>query len=381
MADILDYIRWRGDLSFRSSPFNEVDNLILAELSFLDFGGIVPPPREEGSIPLSQAATLYERRHGGEKRDLGLVVPDQIPELLALAADSVRFGGVQLSGFADELDEDRESQFAAVTFALPDGSIYVAFRGTDDTIVGWKEDFRMSFMDEVPAQRKAAAYLRDAAARHRRCPIRVGGHSKGGNLAVYSAVFAGAAVARRLAAVYNNDGPGFRTSMLERKEHLRISDKITTIVPQSSVVGMLMEHEETFTVVKSSQRGILQHDGFSWEVLGPAFVHLPADDPRRVWNDTLLKNWISGMSDEQRRRFTEGLFDILSSSDAKTLSDLTEDGFKTAAAMVKAMADLDKETREVLVYAFRKLFESQAQLVQEELREGRHRRKERKEEV
>lgn len=379
MANLLDYIDWRGDLSFGESPFNEVDNLILAELSFLNFGGIVPQTGQGGSISLAAAAAAYFHKYPGGGENMGIVVPDRIPELLGKAAQSRRFSGIMLSCYADLFDEERSLQFAALTVETGDGAVYVAFRGTDDTIAGWKEDFHMSFMDEVPAQREAVGYLRRAAAEHRRRKIRIGGHSKGGNLAVYSAVHCGAALQRRIIAVYNNDGPGFRTSMLQRPEHMRIADRITTIVPQSSVVGMLMEHEETFAVVRSSQKGILQHDGFSWEVMGPGFVHLPEDAPERWRNDQTMKGWISGMSDDQRRRFTEGLFEILSASNAKTLSDLTEDGFKTAAAMVKAMADMDKETRDLLLYAVRQLFVSKAQVKQEERNEKR-RKKEKKEE-
>ncbi|QNL45106.1 DUF2974 domain-containing protein [Oscillibacter hominis] len=378
MANLLDYIDWRGDLTFAMSPFNEVDNLILAELSFLDFEGIVPPVGGGAGIPLKKAAEVYFRLHPGREGDMGLIVPDCIPDLLKKAAGSARFSSMVLSCFTDLLDEEQGLQFAACTAEVGDGSLYVSFRGTDDTIVGWKEDFNMSFMDVVPAQREAVSYLRSVAAQHRRRKLRIGGHSKGGNLAVYSAVHCGAAIQRRILTVYNNDGPGFRTSMLQKAEHIRIADRITTIVPQSSVVGMIMEHEETFTLVKSAQKGILQHDGFSWEVMGHGFVHLTEDAPERWRNDLTLKGWISGMSDEQRRRFTEGLFDILSGSDAKTLTELTEDGFKTAAAMVKAMADMDKETRDVLLYAFRKLFLSKAQVIQEELI-GKRRKKEKKE--
>ena len=154
---------------------------------------------------------------------------------------------------------------------LPDGSAYVAFRGTDDTIVGWKEDFNMAFTPEIPAQRYAADYLQQAAAALAFRPLLVGGHSKGGNLAVYAAVFCGEAIQKQIRAVYNNDGPGFYASLLELPEHRRIAGKITTLLPESSVVGMLLEHEEAYQVVRSTQIRLMQHDGFSWQVLGRRF--------------------------------------------------------------------------------------------------------------
>lgn len=369
MADILDYLKWRGDLSLAVSPFNEVDNLILAELSFVDFGGIVPPPGEGAAVPLRDAAARYFSAHPKEHIDMGILVPGRIPDLLEEMARSVRFRDVGLNCFADRLDPEEGIQFAALTAELPDGTLYLSFRGTDDTIAGWREDFEMSFLDQVPAQREAAAYVEAAARQYRRKRLRLGGHSKGGNLAVYSGVHCPAAVQRRILAVYNNDGPGFRASLLNRPEHIRLAGRITTIVPESSVVGMLMEHEEDYTVVKSSQLGLLQHDGFSWEVLGTGFVHLAADSPAIRRNDKTLKEWVDGMDAAQRRRFTEALFDVLTCTDAETLQDLAADSFKTATAMLKAMADLDRETRRALTRVVGLLFKTQVLAITDDIRE------------
>ena len=161
MASILDYLDWRGDITFAERPFNEVDNLLLAELSYLDFGGIVPADFA-AAVPLSDAVAAFTKRT--PHADMGVLVPDKIPGLAQKMAASARFRDVLLSGYVCKLDEQTETQFAALCAALPDGTVYAAFRGTDDTIVGWKEDFNMGFLPIVPSQREAADYLRAAAA-------------------------------------------------------------------------------------------------------------------------------------------------------------------------------------------------------------------------
>lgn len=158
MANILDYLDWRGDLTLAQDPFNEVDNLILAELSFVDFGGIVPGPGGGRAVPLWKAAEAYFAKTEGRPIDMGVLVPNQIPELLRRAAASPRFRDMKLNGFVDHLDTVKAEQFAALAAECGDGTVYLSFRGTDDTLAGWKEDFYLSCMREVPAQKMAVTY-------------------------------------------------------------------------------------------------------------------------------------------------------------------------------------------------------------------------------
>ena len=206
----------------------------------------------------------------------------------------------------------------------------------------------MGFLPTVPAQREAAEYLCAAADAFSAVPLRVGGHSKGGNLAVYSAVYCGEDVQNRITAVFNNDGPGFHTSLLGLPEHQRIAARIQTILPESSVVGMLLEHEEDYQVVRSSQIGLMQHDGFSWQVLGTHFVHLSGLTGGGKLIDETLRKFIGGLSQEQRIQFIDALFEILTCTDAETLTDLKEGGFRTVYSMFKTVRGLDKDTRSAL---------------------------------
>ncbi|WP_455581480.1 Mbeg1-like protein [Dysosmobacter sp.] len=367
MANLLDYLEWRGDLTLSQAPFNEVDNLILAELSFVDFGGIVPAPGEGASVPLQEAAeAFFAGFPNGEKIDMGVLIPDAIPHMLRKMAACRRFQDMKLNCFVDWLDTEKAEQFAALTVETGDSLLYLSFRGTDDTLAGWKEDFHMACLPEVPAQKMAVKYVRDVARQFPRRRLRLGGHSKGGNLAVYAGVFTTAAIQRRIEAIWSNDGPGFHNDLLDLPEHRRVAQRIVSIVPKSSVVGMLLEHEEDYQVVDSTQQGLMQHDGFSWQVLGDHFVRLRSVTRQGHLNDLALKEWVHHMPLSQREKFVDGLFDVLSASGARTLTDLKEESFKSAGAMVKAMKDMEKDTRDALLYAIGLLFRSNMKVLLEE---------------
>ena len=388
MANLLDYLDWRGDLTLEQDPFNEVDNLILAELAFVDFQDIVPPPGGGKGVELWRAAeSFFARFPEGEKIHMGVFVPDAVPDLLERMAASRRFGGMLLHGFADRLDVGRGEQFAAMTVETGDGALYLSFRGTDDTLAGWREDFAMACMPEIPAQKKALSYVEEIARQFPRRKLRLGGHSKGGNLAVYAGVFCPAAIQRRILDVWSNDGPGFHTDLLDLPQHRRIADRIHSIVPKSSVVGMLLEHEEDYTVVDSDQLGLLQHDGFSWQVLGPRFVTLRQVTRQAHLCDQELRQWVREMPVERRERFVDGLFAVLSASGARTLTDLKSDFLKSTGAIARALTELERDTRDDLVRFFGILFKSNLRLTLEGLQEevekkAAHRRgrKEREEE-
>ena len=370
MANLLDYLDWRGDLTLEQSPFNEVDNLILAELSFVDFKDIVPAPGAGESVNLREAAeAFFAKFPEGEKIDMGVLVPDAIPDMLRKMADSRRFGDMKLNCFVDHLDVGKGEQFAALAVETGDRTLYLSFRGTDDTLAGWKEDFELACMPEVPAQKKALDYVRDVARQFPRKKLRLGGHSKGGNLAVYAGVFCPESVQRRIIAVWSNDGPGFHTDLLDLPEHQRVAERIYSIVPKSSVVGMLLEHEEDYTVVDSDQLGFMQHDGFSWQVMGDHFVTLRQVTRQAHLSDQELRKWVHGLSVEQREAFVSAMFDVLTASGAVTLTDLKDGSFKAAGASIKAMKDLDKETRDGLWDFLAILFKSNLRMVLEGIQE------------
>lgn len=344
MPNILDYITWRGDLDFSQSPFNAVDNLILSELIYLDFSETL---KKHGDLPLSALADKYFQEHTGDEA-LGLIITGDFAPMLRQMAASHRYGAMNVRETVNVYDTSAEIQFSVTLFELDRNTAYIAFRGTDDTLIGWKEDFKMSFLDAVPAQHTALDYVNDVTRRFNYKHLYIGGHSKGGNLAVYSAVHAEDWVKAKILQVYNNDGPGFKQRLVDTDAYKAIAGRIVTLIPQSSVVGMLLEHEESYRVVKSTQRGLLQHNGFSWQVAGPDFVYLSEVDDDSITIDMTVKELLNSLSLEQREAFIDTLFELISVDDHETLMGLRSGGLKTLFTMSKNYSNLDKATKKAI---------------------------------
>lgn len=342
--NILDYIDWRGDLAVTVSPFCEVDNLILAMLSFLDLRGIAEGKNLRESISLRDATAAYFALPKSQIHGTGALIPKELPTLFEKAAKSVRFGGMRLFRFTETVDKVTETQFAALSISVGDGTTYVSFRGTDDTLVGWKEDLNMGFMEEVPAQRYALDYL-SGTARAVRGKLRVGGHSKGGNLAIYAAANAQKRLQSRLVAVYNNDGPGFGKSLTNTAGYLAVSDRILTVLPHFSVVGLLLEHDKRGKVVVSTAAGLWQHDPFSWEVKGRSFVLSPGLSRESRTLERTIKAWVAGMTVDERRETVEAIYQAFTASRAETLTDIVSDKFE----FIKSLRHLDPAARKIIL--------------------------------
>jgi len=352
MANLLDYLDWRGDLTFEASPFNDVDNLVFSMLAFVDLGGVVPGDILEGPVKLEECSRRFFEKHP-EGIQYGVLIPAITNELFRRAAACARYSSVYLTCYRDELDEELRKQFAAVTFLLPDNSLFLAFRGTDDTLVGWHEDFQLSFLTPTPSQQAAASYVDEIGSLFRG-EIRLGGHSKGGNLAIYGAVRAAEAVRQRIVRAYSNDGPGFTEEMIRDPVYQSMQDRLLTLLPQSSIVGMLLEHSGPYEVVRSSQSRLFQHNPFSWQILGPRFERLPALSPEAIEGGERIRRWLARMDADDRRTFTDVFFHVLEANDAKTLTDLTEGNLGTITAMIRTVHELPPEAKQQM-YGFLKL--------------------------
>lgn len=343
MGTLFDYIKWRGDLSFSEAPVNDVDSLIFSLISYIDFQGIVPSGCH-GAVPIKAAAnTFFARNPNYKKYSMGLIVPKEIVKLFRELKDTKRFRNVNMAAYVNEIDQDKEIQFSATVFFLDSRSAVIAYRGTDDTLVGWKEDFNMSFLPVVPAQLAAVEYLHRLA-RDFKGDLYITGHSKGGNLAVYAAVHADPDVQSRIKKVWNNDGPGFSKDVIESAEYLKMRPFIRTFVPESAVVGMLLEHDENYMVVKSKQTGLLQHNGLNWGVMGGSFIQVANITQECKRLDRTLSEWIHSMTPEQRELFIESMYRILSADDALTLTELV--GAKRK--WLSRSKDLDPQVRKTV---------------------------------
>ena len=257
-------------------------------------------------------------------------------------AESVRFGKCVIRNYVNEIVTEAEQQFSAVEIVLEDGTSYVSFRGTDDTIIGWKEDFNLS-TGVVPAQERAVEYMERISDKASGM-LRVGGHSKGGNLAIYGSVMCKSAHDKIL-EIYSNDGPGFSKEFQESPETAEMMPKIIRIIPEYSIIGTLLEHEKQPIIVASTSRGLLQHDGFSWEVQGPGLVRRDSLNKTALRFIEILHKWIDGMDTEQKRLLIEDLFATLQASGYENLSEVQSGGLKSLAAMVKRLDKFAPESR------------------------------------
>lgn len=341
MGNIMDYISWRGDLSFEQSQFNEVDNLILACFSYVNLDGISAVTKQKG-IGLKKLTKEFMKLHTMKELEADKSFIRLAPFMMMEMAKSVRFGKCVVRNYVNDIVTEAEQQFAAMEIVLEDGTSYVSFRGTDDTIIGWKEDFNLS-TGVVPAQKRAIEYLQKIS-EHTDGMLRVGGHSKGGNLAIYGSVMCKSAH-EKILEIYSNDGPGFSREFQELPETKEMKPKIIRIIPEYSIIGTLLEHEKEPVIVASSSKGLLQHDGFSWEVQGPALVRRDSLNKTALRFIEILHKWIDGMDTEQKRLLIEDLFATLQASGYENLSEVQSGGLKSLAAMVKRVEKFAPESR------------------------------------
>ena len=342
MGNIFDYLTWRGDLTFTQDPPNAVDALIFSTLTYVGYGETAERPPETAAS-LRRCAEEFFALENPESR----VRSKKDMELLRCAAATARFGHCGLCLYRSVLLPEQETQFAAMTFLLDDGSMFLAYRGTDNSLVGWKEDFNMTFQQTIPAQRLAQEYIREAALAHT-APMRVAGHSKGGNLAVFAAARCSPMVRKRILTVYNNDGPGFTKYMIGDPGYNAIVPRIQTYIPQSSVIGMLLEHEEPFIVIRSKSVGIMQHDPYSWEVEGPHFLPVQEVTESSQFLDATIKTW-------ERNQLVEVLYGLLTTGEVENAADIFQP--KNIRTYVKALSS-DADMRHILSTEFQGLLEA-----------------------
>ena len=358
MADILEYLDWRGDITFDVDPFNDVDNLILAQMSYTDLEGVMTQDEE---LSIEDVAGIYFNIHSEEEITARDTFYKLAPLVLKKASESKRFKGTTIGRYINMISSDREEQYSAVTYRLPDGVCYVAFRGTDNTIVGWKEDFNLTFMNETAGQRRAVEYVNYYFADTEERLI-LGGHSKGGNFAVYAGAFCDEYVQERIDAVYSNDGPGFRDEILEKDGYKRILPRVVSILPEDSIVGVLLSNDYENHIVKSSAKGINQHDPMTWQVYGNAFVEEEhRSEGSRLIDKTMMK-WLATMNDDDRAAFVDSLFSSIESTGVTTLRDVSDGGLKTIADIMKSLKNMAPERQQEFSASVKRLLKIGSEL-------------------
>lgn len=347
MANIEDYIKWRGDLPFEQSPFCRVDALVLCQISYLNFDRLLPDYDFSAEMKLSELAEIFENSRDFKKRsETGLLINRKTAPFFLQVARTRRFENIRITGYVSKIDLTIEEQFAAASYKLPDRTNFICFRGTDDSIVGWKEDFNLATEKEVPAQKDAVEYL-EKAAKNLKGKIRIGGHSKGGNLAMYASAVVDKKISERILCIYNNDGPGFYEARVQSPEFVRIAEKVESCYPQFSIVGMLFQHIGKQIFVESDEIGVMQHDPFSWHIMGKDFVILENNDYGSKFFHNTFNEWISKLEPARREIFVDTVFKIIESTDAKTNTELELNFARNSVKVLKAINKLDPEMRKI----------------------------------
>lgn len=344
---LLDYLKWRNDVSFDVSSFNDVDNVILSCLAYTDFGELFSEHNKIYSI--EETFKLFCEKHSLQEVRESKQFLERVPLLFEDMVVGDRYKGTRIGYYKDVLEKETIKQFAAVVFFLPDGTNYIAFRGTDSTITGWKEDFLMSCSSDTEGAKEAVAYLNEVA-KNIEGDLILGGHSKGGNFAMYASIFCDEEVKERITKVYNNDGPGFRDEIIYTDEYKKAVPKICNIIPQTSIIGQLLSNYGKYTIIKSNATGIFQHDALTWKPTKDRFISSELDDFSKFVK-VALGTWLKELDDETRQSVVSTVFSMIEETEAETFKEFGDSLFKNSKIILKELVNLPKEKREELMTA------------------------------
>lgn len=363
MGTIIDYIKEYGDYTFGEKPVNEVDSLILSQFAYLKFDGLVPDI-EDNAEAVDMQYLLQHKEYDNLYADERY--REKNTELFTEMVRSRRFGSLRLNNYVNQIEQEREIQFSAVTLQLPDGTYYVVFRGTDETIVGWKEDLNLAFSEPIPGQVMSVEYLNRTAKRFTE-PFYIGGHSKGGNLAVYASMNCEEDIQDKIAAIFCHDGPGFRPEVKEKCGYDRIEGRIRRTIPHSSLVGLILYSEGRYRVVESKYIGLMQHDPYSWLTDGDDFQIVKQVYSSAMLMDTALNAWILSLSQEQMHIFVDTLYEVVKASETDNLIDFTANWKRSIQGIMEAVKSVDADAKQLMNDMMKSLFEILSQHAKEEL--------------
>lgn len=363
MGTIIDYIKEYGDYTFLEKPLSEVDSLVLCQFAYLKFDALVPALGENAS-PVSMQDILHHEDYDSLYADERY--REKNTALFLEMERSRRFGTLRMNNYVNQIELEKETQFSAITFQLEDGTFYAAYRGTDEMMVGWKEDLNLAFSEPVPGQLMSVDYLNQAA-KHIKTPFYMGGHSKGGNFAVYAAMNCDKQIQDNIVVIFNHDGPGFRPEVKARCGFHKIEDRIRRTLPHSSLVGMLLYSEGDYRVVESRNIGLAQHDPYSWLIEKDDFQWVKQVYSTAMFMDTTLNDWILSLNQEEMHIFVDTLYDVLKASEADNLIDFTANWKRSIQGIMEAVKNVDADALKVMNDIMKALFEMLSQHAKEEL--------------
>lgn len=343
MSHIVSYVKRQKENTFAEVPFNEVDALVLSQFIYLKLDGMIPTTSEK-----KESVYLYEIANN---LDYDKVFMDERYrkdniELFEAMVDSRRFRRMQMNYFSDITSVLAETQFSAMTVFLEEGPTVVIYRGTDETMVGWKEDFNMIFKEPVTGQSLSAMYLQQVSELFTGDYI-VTGHSKGGNFAIYAAMNVEEKIQNRIEKVYSFDSPGFRPEILESVDFNKIKGRIIKYLPHSSIFGMLLQSRETYQVVECFSIGVLQHNPYNWQVVENEFKKVEELDKGSLFFYETYNEWLYGLSDEELQAYSEIWYKVMQEAHISTMLAFTKEPGKTMLQLIDAIKEMDDKTKEM----------------------------------
>ena len=352
MTNLFDYIQWRGDLAFSQAPLSAVDLLIFSEIVHSPLEMLIKDGNESyrGQTLLELMPEIYPTE---VKQAKGLNLPAQRYSIFELMKTHRRFAEVRLMKFSSHFEPENTKQFAAAEFAIGRTAV-VAYRGTDATVTGWKEDFLMGFESTIPAQMDALSFLDNLPSSYEE--VYACGHSKGGNLAMFAAAFT--KNQSRIKAVYSFDGPGFDQSVLETQGWKNILDRTNLIVPESSIVGLLMGYIENHRTIQSDKMSIMQHSPFYWHVLGNDFIDAESSTFSSRVTDNAIHTFLESCTREQRKTIVEAAFDMIEATGAVKTAEIVKCAAKHPAEIKAVYNRLSPEDKEAIKELGKILFKS-----------------------
>lgn len=361
MNDLLDYIYWRGDLTFEQDALNEIDALILSKFSYIDFTLLAEEPLVSGDLTIHEAANRWKEADRNAFMPTGYLLHEQAYEALTLAGNTNRFKDILIAKDIKSLSVEDESQFGVTSFHRNGLPFFIAFEGTDLRSIAWKEDLQMSYLPQVPSQRMAAEFLEEHFKEYP-YPVTIGGHSKGGNLAIYSAIFNREKNQDLIEGIYSYDSPGFLKSMLQNDRYKNIGHKIHSYVPQDSIIGLLMHKLEEQHIVYSHATDSRQHDVFTWKIYGNRFVESKltesASHIKQITNDLLDE-----LSLDELEHFSEALFSIIGDGEDDYIMGDRQFRLEKIPRIIIEFTNLNSESRQILLKVLRIFYRKRLELL------------------
>lgn len=345
------YLEKYGKYNFLEEEFNEIDAMILSLLSYVDLLKIVSNTKKE-KITVKEASELFHSKYTKKEVNKNILSVRNASHLLEKLANTARFQNLYLYHYRYEVTEDM--QFGAMCILLPTKEVYVSYEGTDSYISGWKEDFMFSYRFPTSAQKQAINYLNKVTGMLGP-KIYIGGHSKGGNLALVASMFCRPSTRRKIIKVFNFDGPGLRKKQFESKEYEKISSKLVSYVPKFSFVGMLLRHADNYVVVDSKNIKFLQHDATSWIIEDKKFKRTTISSfSKRI--EKGLMSWLETIDDQKKEKFVSNLFDIFRKLEINDLNDIKKAKINSMIKIIRETRNLDKESKEMMIIGFKSLY-------------------------